>query len=322
MSSESYLHRLRPVYALSTTASSQRPGPPLRVSAGHATIANMLGHTGTPGHTRKTITAPFCIAFAIAILAGSVLLAMQSHSGMSMVRPDVLARTDVQSITTADLFGNPCDAMMGSMKGMNVMGESMTAMTNHMCITPMRPPQSGDEDRASALLNQVRAAIEKYKDYKKAIADGYIQANPDVDQPQFHFTNDANSKYADTVFDPTRPTSLLYYHTAQKRFALEGVMFTAAPNATEDELNRRIPLSMVRWHKHTNFCAAPENKVKEYFGDHPKFGMFGSIHTRQACVAEGGTFLPEVFTWMIHVFPYESDLKDQFSMNDDISHVH
>ncbi|HTX75869.1 MAG TPA: hypothetical protein VMD29_06660 [Terracidiphilus sp.] len=241
---------------------------------------------------------------------------------MSLVRRDVLARTDVASITTADLYGNPCDTMMGNMKGMSVMGESMAAMTNHMCITPLRPQQPGDEDRAKALVDQVRAAIEKYKDYKKAIADGYVQGNPGVDQPQFHFNNDANTKYADTVFDPTRPTSLLYFRTPHQKFKLEGVMFTASPNATEDELNRRIPLSVARWHKHTNFCAAPEKKVNEYFGDHPKFGMFGSIHTRQACVAEGGTFLPEVFTWMIHVFPYESDLKDQFSMDDDISHVH
>jgi hypothetical protein len=43
----------------------------------------------------------------------------------------------VESITTtADLYGNPCDTMMGTMKGMSVMGESMEAMTNHMCITP------------------------------------------------------------------------------------------------------------------------------------------------------------------------------------------
>jgi hypothetical protein len=79
---------------------------------------------------------------------------------------------------------------------------------------------------------------------------------------------------------------------------------------------------VARWHKHTNFCGAPASKVKEYFGEHPKFGMFGSIHTRTACVGESGTFFPEVFTWMIHVFPYESDFKSQFSMNDDISHVH
>ena len=257
--------------------------------------------------------------FMIFVLAGSVCfgvllqLPLQSSGQQSSAA--------VESINTTDLSGNQCDTMMGTMKGMTVMGESMEAMTNHMCITPARPELPGDKASAKAVVDQVRAAIEKYKDYKRAIADGYIQANPTVDQPQFHFTNNANAQYAETVFDPTRPTSLLYYRTAQKRFVLEGVMFTTRPSASEDELNRRIPLSVARWHKHVNFCGAPANKVKEYFGAHPKFGMFGSIHTRSACVAESGTFLPEVFTWMIHVFPYESEIKDQFSMDDDISHV-
>ena len=258
-------------------------------------------------------------AFALTFLAGSAFLGALPQLALQSTGPQSSAT--VESISTTDLYRNPCDTVMGTMKGMSVMGESMEAMSNHMCITPTRPVLTGDEDRAKAVVDQVRTAIEKYKDYKKAIADGYIQANPSVDQPQFHFTNDANAKYADTVFDPTRPTSLLYYRSAKKRFTLEGVMFTTSPNASEDELNRRIPLSVVRWHKHTNFCGAPASKVKEYFGEHPKFGMFGSIHTRTACVVEGGTFFPEVFTWMIHVFPYESEFKNQFSMNDDISHV-
>jgi hypothetical protein len=225
------------------------------------------------------------------------------------------------SVTTNDPFGNSCDQMMG-MAGMNVMGESMEAMANHMCVTPMRPPQPGDEEKAKALVAEVRAAIEKYKDYKKAVADGYVQANPTVDQPQFHFNNDANAKLADSAFNPAKPTSLLYFRTPAQKFRLEGVMYTARPNATEDELNQRIPLSVARWHKHTNFCGAPENKVKEYFGKSPKFGMFGSIHTKEACDAERGTFLPVVFTWMIHVFPYENDFKNVFSMNDDVPHFH
>jgi hypothetical protein len=259
-------------------------------------------------------------AFALAALSGSALMSLQE--GLNMVSSGPGMNPHIESVTTPDPWGNPCDTMMDTMKGMSVMGESMTAMTNHMCITSLRPEQPGDAERAKALVDQVRAAIEKYKDYKKAIKDGYIQANPTVDQPQFHFNNDANAKLADTSFDPTRPTSLLYYHTPTQRFKLEGVMFTARNSATEDELNQGVPLSIARWHKHTNFCAAPENKVKEYFGDHPKFGMFGSIHTREACTAEGGTFLPVVFTWMIHVFPYENDFKNQFSMNDDMSHAH
>jgi len=268
---------------------------------------------------KRQTSAPIFGAFALTFLAGSAFLGALPQLALQSTGPQSSAT--VETITTTDLYRNPCDTVMDTMKGMSVMGESMEAMTNHMCVTPTRPELTGDEDRAKAVVDQVRAAIEKYKDYKKAIADGYIQANPTVDQPQFHFTNDANAKYADTVFDPTRPTSLLYYHTAKKHFTLEGVMFTTRPNASEDELSRRIPLSVVRWHKHTNFCGAPASKVKEYFGEHPKFGMFGSVHTRTACVVEGGTFFPEVFTWMIHVFPYESEFKNQFSMNDDISHV-
>jgi hypothetical protein len=212
----------------------------------------------------------------------------------------------------ADMNGVPMDAM----------GPSMAAMMCHMYVTALRPPQPDDEARARAVVAAVKAAIEKYKDYKKAVADGYVQGNPEVKQTQYHFNNQSNAHQADLAFDPTHPTSLLYISTPTQHFKLEGVMFTARPNATEDELNARIPLSMAHWHKHINFCGAPAEKVKEYLGDHPKFGMFGSIHTREACDAAHGTWLPYVFTWMIHVFPYEDDLKNQFSMNDDIAHVH
>ncbi len=234
--------------------------------------------------------------FAVFFSGSLLALFNAAIAGHSQKPSDQMAQMRGMSVTTTDPSGNPCD-VMASMAGMKVMGESMAAMTNHMCITPMRPKQPGDEGKAKAVVAT-------------------------VDQPQFHFNNDANAKLADSEFDPTRPTSLLYFQTPTQKFRLEGVMFTARPNATEDELNERIPLSVARWHKHTNFCGAPANKVKEYFGKNPKFGMFGSIHTKEACDAEGGTFLPEVFTWMIHVFPYEDDFKNVFSMNDDIPHFH
>ncbi len=223
---------------------------------------------------------------------------------------------------STDPSGHPCDDMGSSVNGMSVMGQSMAAMTNHMCITPMRPKQPGDDERAKALVAEVKATMEKYKDYKKALADGYVIANPTVVQPQYHFMNNANARLADTQFDPTKPSALLYYQTPTQHYKLEGVMFTDSTSATEDELNERIPLSVARWHEHTNFCGAPANKVSEYHGKNPKFGMFGSIHTKEACEAEGGTFFPVIFSWMIHVFPYESDFKNVFSMNDDIAHVH
>jgi cytochrome c556 len=265
------------------------------------------------------LIAPFRRTAMLAIIfAGVSLTTASGHAGPpAQQAPATSAMPGMEAGSTQ----HGCDDL-SSMGGMSVMGESMGAMTNHMCITPMRARQPGDEEKVKALVAQVRAAIEKYKDYKKALADGYVIANPKVVQPQYHFNNDANVRLADTMFDPTKPSSLLYYQTPTQRYKLEGVMFTDRPGATEEELNQRIPLSIVRWHEHTNFCGAPADKVKEYFGDHPKFGMFGSIHTKEACQAEGGTFMPVIFTWMIHLFPYEDNLKDVFSMNDDVEHVH
>jgi hypothetical protein len=253
------------------------------------------------------------------IFKGLVLGAL-AGGAMAIVAASALGQQQPDS-SMANMPGmGKMDMSKSDMGDMKDMGPSMAAMAGHMYVTPLRPRQPGDEEKTKALVAQVRASIERYRDYKKALADGYVIANPKVDQPQFHFNNQANIEAAEHGFDPTKPSSLLYFKTPMKHYKLEGVMFTAGPSATEDELNERIPLSIVRWHYHVNFCAAPANKTQEYFGDHPKFGMFGSIRTAEACKAEGGTFLPHIFTWMIHLFPFEDNLKDAFSMNDDIPH--
>jgi hypothetical protein len=210
---------------------------------------------------------------------------------------------------------------MGDTADMGNMGPSMAAMAGHMAITGLRPKLPGDEDKAKAVIAAAKATVARYKDYRKALADGYFIANPKVVQFQYHFMNEANERAADTQFDPSKPSALLYVKTPHQDFTLEGVMYTASRIATEDELNQRIPLSMARWHEHINFCAAPANRERDYFGAHPKFGMFGSIRTKEACEAENGKFSPFAFTWMIHVFPYEKNFKDVFSMNDDAAHV-
>jgi len=85
---------------------------------------------------------------------------------------------------------------MADMNGvdMSTMGPSMAGMECHMYVTPLRPPQPGDEEKARAVVAAVRLTMEKYKDYRKAVADGYVQANPKVKQPQYHFNNDAYAR--------------------------------------------------------------------------------------------------------------------------------
>jgi hypothetical protein len=156
-----------------------------------------------------------------------------------------------------------------------------------------------------------------YQDYRKALADGYEIFLPNIPQPQYHFTNHQNGRDARLHFDPLKPTSLLYKKTADGDYKLVGVMYTDRVNASEDELNERIPLSVARWHQHVNFCRAPAGKKLEYFGPHAKFGLLGSIDTKEACEAEGGEFYPHVLGWMVHVYPYETDSKKVWSTDDD-----
>src|SRR5271155_2605447 len=214
------------------------------------------------------LTTGKAIRRLLATLKHAMILAVSISTVLLTASPVLAWQHDQQTSGTS---GTPSDKQhkcddLSSMGGMSVMGQSMAAMTNHMCITPMRPKQPGDEEKAKALVAEVKATIEKYKDYKKALADGYVIANPTVVQPQYHFTNDANVRLADTQFNPTKPSALLYYQTPSQHYKLEGVMFTDSTSATEDELNERIPLSIARWHEHTNFCGAPANKVSEYHG--------------------------------------------------------
>jgi hypothetical protein len=79
---------------------------------------------------------------------------------------------------------------MSGMGDMSDMGPSMAAMAGHMYITPQRPKQPGDEEKAKAVVAKLKASMDRYKDYRKALADGYVIANPKLKQPQYHFMNE------------------------------------------------------------------------------------------------------------------------------------
>lgn len=49
---------------------------------------------------------------------------------------------------------------------------SASDMDPHMGMTKMRPPQPGDQARADAILAAAKKAAERYRDYRKAEADG------------------------------------------------------------------------------------------------------------------------------------------------------
>jgi hypothetical protein len=193
----------------------------------------------------------------------------------------------------------------------------MAHMSGHMFMTTIRPIKGGDRQRADALVENARAAMTPYQDYHKALSDGYQIFLPNVPQSQYHFTKYEYGREARLHFDPHKPTSLLYTKTADGGYKLVGAMYTDRVDATEEELNDRIPLSIARWHQHINFCKAPAGQKAGYFGPEAKFGLRGSIITKEACEAAGGEFYPHLFGWMVHVYPYESDPKNIWSTDDD-----
>ena len=163
----------------------------------------------------------------------------------------------------------------------------------HMHMTAPRPQTPADAARAKEIVDQLRAGIAKYKDYHVALADGYKIFLPNLKQPEYHFTNYMNGFLEAFTFDPARPTSLLYKKTSTG-YELVGAMYTMPKRATEDQLNERVPLSIASWHLHTNLCMPPANQRRN--ADWTKFGLRGSIATREACDAAGGRFHPVIFS--------------------------
>jgi hypothetical protein len=197
------------------------------------------------------------------------------------------------------------EAAKSAMHAMSAPVEMSEDMNTHMFMTSLRPKQPGDDARAAQIVETVRAALEPYKDYRVALASGDHIFGPKVPQKIYHFTNYWNAMKAGFTFDPSKPTSLLY-RKENGTYVLVGAMFTAPRRFTQDQLNARVPLSVARWHKHVNLCLPPRGSdIHEV--NWKEFGPNGSIATQQACEEAKGRWIPQIFGWMVHVYPYETD---------------
>jgi hypothetical protein len=189
------------------------------------------------------------------------------------------------------------DAIVGSMSG-----HHMHETSAHLRLTPKWAERPGDRERAETIVAKLRAALERYRDYHAAERNGYEIFHPEIPQPIYHFTNYWQG-FAETFrFTPDQATSLLYRRTATG-YALVGAMYTAPPQSTPFDLDARVPLSVARWHAHINICLPPRGEAT--IADWAKFGPDGSISTAETCTAAHGRFFPQLFGWMVHVYPFE-----------------
>jgi hypothetical protein len=166
----------------------------------------------------------------------------------------------------------------------------------------LRPSNEADRRHAEEIVLQLRAALDKYKDYRVAEEEGFHPLLPGLDVPQHHFANDRFGLIGSLWFRPSKPISLIYKKTS-KGYDLLGALFAASRFATEAELSRRVPLSVARWHAYINICMP--HKSHYATADWKQFGFDGSITTEQACAEAGGVFHPQMFGWMLRVYPFE-----------------
>jgi hypothetical protein len=189
------------------------------------------------------------------------------------------------------------DAIVGSMSGHHMHGA-----TPHLRLTPQWSERAGDRQRAEAIVAALRGSLDRYRDYRVAERNGFEVFHPEIPQAIFHFTNYWQGFSETFRFTAAQPTSLLYKKAA-KGYELVGAMYTAPANSSEFDLDARVPLSVARWHAHINICLPRRGDAAS--ADWAKFGPDGSISTADACAATHGRFFPQLFGWMVHVYPFE-----------------
>ena len=252
------------------------------------------------------------------IAAATVNAQMLPQSPSPSAQNGGMQNMDMQNMdTSAPSSSNTHEAMTSAdataVHAMNSMQGHMD-MGPHMKMTPMRLAVPGDEDRARSVVEAAHKVAEKYQDYKKALADGFVIFLPNVPQRQYHFTNYRYALEAVLDFNPDHPTSLLYEKQGDNDYKIIGVMYTAPKHASLSELDSRVPLSIAQWHAHINLCLPAKGQNQTMLNPNPKFGLTGSIISKEKCDAAGGRFIPQIFGWMVHVYPFEQNQKDIWSV--------
>jgi len=83
----------------------------------------------------------------------------------------------------------------------------------HMKWTRLRTANADDARRADQIVQTLRQALAKYKDYRVALNDEYAPLHPERKPKHYHFANKQRRFLAKVRFEPAEPTALLYKKT-------------------------------------------------------------------------------------------------------------
>ncbi|MBI3792499.1 MAG: hypothetical protein HY275_16685 [Gemmatimonadetes bacterium] len=194
----------------------------------------------------------------------------------------------------------------------------------HLVLTGARIPTAADSARALAVADTLRGAIARFRDTALALREGFRPFAPNVKgQKVLHYTRWAAALKEAFRFDPAQPTSLLYVREGDGRLTLVGAMYTAPRRVSETALDQRLPLSIVRWHRHVKLCLPPkgeEARLAERRDGQPLFGPDGMIDDEAGCTAVRGRWFANLFGWMVHANVYAG--RDLASIYGEGEHHH
>ena len=246
-----------------------------------------------------------------------VPLALLATIAMPVARPAGAQGGHVHGghATTAGASGDSASVAAATDRSMS--GHHDARASAHLRMTPARAATPADSARAADVIVALREATAKYRDVRRAEADGYRLFAPQLrEQRVYHYTRNRSAVAEAFRFDPERPTSLLYVKAPDGSMRLHGAMYTAPKRTSLEELDRRVPLSMARWHRHVDICV-PKRRERARWAEKDsagamRFGPAGSIATEAACEAAGGRWLDSIFGWMVHVNAWASDPRQVF----------
>ena len=183
-----------------------------------------------------------------------------------------------------------------------------TTTAGHMQMSVRTPSRPGDDARAAVVIAAAKRVLERYSHVAAAERDGYRPFFPrGVIGEEVHYTNNWKAGREKKTLDLEQPGSILYKRTESGMVAV-GVMYTARADATPEQLDARLPLSVAVWHRHVHFCGWRNGTPRpDWDGPNARFGIGGTIDSEAACAAAGGYWIPLVLGWMTHVYPFETE---------------
>src|SRR5471030_1824771 len=139
------------------------------------------------------------ISFGALFIVSVVLAAIPAHQGapapISTESSKSAQQLTAQPSAQESQSGKPATSSMPGMDMCDDHSAEAAAMHDmspgghdphslHMYMTEPRPQSPGDVQRSNEIVSQLRAGIEKYRDYHVALDEGFVIFHPEIPQPE------------------------------------------------------------------------------------------------------------------------------------------